>query len=71
MEITNPHEREFAGLLRVRGKNFIPHPLVRLDGFKITPDFYCCKDGTYYEVIGTRQAFHARKQKLNKQSTPD
>lgn len=66
MVALNRGEEEFKRLLLFQGKSFIDHPLVRLDGFKITPDFFCPKDQIYYEVIATRQAYQQRKHKIEK-----
>lgn len=56
-------EREFSEILIKEGKSFLYQPYLR--EFKIRPDFYCIDDDIYYEVIKTRQSYHARKDKIN------
>jgi len=63
-------EQIFARILKRKGIDFIyqPKPAFHMNylGATITyrPDFYIPSEDTYYEVVGTRQAFHANKEKL-------
>ena len=43
------------------------------DGTRYTPDFHCPKEDIYYELVGTRQAWHQSKRKLElfKKDYPD
>ena len=44
--------------------NWIHHPSTfHLNGTNYSPDFYDAERNTFIEVIGTRQAFHANKEK--------
>jgi len=63
-KINNIGERTFAKVMKARGDKFIHQPHIK--HIKLRPDFYCLNDDTYYEVIGTRQAYYAKKRKLLK-----
>jgi len=61
------HESEkiFAKFLENQNKHYIYQPTrFKLKDTTYRVDFYCLEDKTYYEVIGTRQAYSANKQKI-------
>ncbi len=60
--VVNNGEKIFKDLMNDKGFTLVPHPYIR--ELKMTPDFYCVEDKTYYEIITTRQAYHSRKQKM-------
>lgn len=62
--INNKGEKSFEEIMKSRGFTLIYQPYLK--EFKIRPDFYCIEEHKYYEVISTRQAFHARKIKMEK-----
>ena len=60
-----PCESEFADYLESQNKTWIYQPKrFRLKYTTYRADFYCPEDNTYYEVVGTRQAISAIKQKV-------
>lgn len=56
-------EQDF--LLSNAKKTYKHHPrwFLLQEGDKYMPDFYCNEDDEYIEVAGTRQAYHANKEK--------
>jgi hypothetical protein len=60
-----PKEKEFADLLNKQHKKWI-YPTKRFNLGKTTyrPDFYLPNERLYIEVVGSRQAFHANKNKI-------
>jgi len=60
--ILNKSEIKFKEMMKSKGFELIPQPYLKK--FKMRPDFYCPKTRTYYEVIGTRQAYHIKKEKI-------
>lgn len=60
--INNIGEKDFAEMMEKRGYTLIYQP--SLPSFKMRPDFYCVEDETYYEIIATKQTYHARKDKI-------
>lgn len=65
-EITNKSEKAFAEYLDSLGVQYIYQPKVLvLEGINYTPDFFVLQNSSFYEVIGTRQAFSQNKIKIN------
>jgi hypothetical protein len=69
---TKPHkirhaaEQIFADILKQSQLEFVYQPATfHFNGISYTPDFYVPKDQTFYEVIGTRQAYSLTRQKIN------
>lgn len=63
----NNREETFAVYLETQGKAFAYEPICfKLKKSRYTPDFYCPDNDTFYEVIGTRQALHASKNRIIK-----
>ena len=63
--ITNKAERQFAELLESRNNCYIYQPKdSRLIEIKYTPDFYIWTEDTFYEVVGSRQAFNQNRNKI-------
>ena len=62
-----PKEKQFADLLDKQKKEW-QYPTKRFDLGNTTyrPDFYLPNENLYIEVIGTRQAYHANKNKIFK-----
>jgi len=61
----NDREKVFADFLTTNNKTYISQPpRFKLKKTTYRTDFYCPEDNTYYEVVGTRQAFHSIKPKL-------
>lgn len=62
----NDNEKQFADFLTKNKLQFIFHPRIEvLSSINYTPDFFVLQNNTYYEVIGTRQAYHQNKIKIN------
>ncbi len=65
--IFNSAEAAFASQLEAEGKLYFYQPkafvLPELET-SYTPDFYVIEDKTFYEVIGTRQAFSYQREKI-------
>lgn len=60
----NFNEEIFIKYLEEQNKSWIYEPKrFMLHNKKYIPDFYCPEDDVYYEVIGTRHAYYANKQK--------
>jgi len=58
-------ERKFADFLIANNKTYLfQPPRFKLKKTTYRTDFYCPEDDTYYEIIGSRQAFHLNKIKL-------
>ena len=58
-------EKEFTKYLHKNGKSWIYQPeRFKLEKTTYRADFYCPENDTYYEVAGSRQAFHLIKPKL-------
>jgi len=58
-------ERQFAVRMRLRGLTMIPQPRAFEVGVTAwTPDFYCPQLDIYYEVVGTDQAWHQSREKV-------
>lgn len=63
--ITNEGEKTFAEHLDAQGLEYIYQPKCSsLTTLHYTPDFYVFQNAMYYEVVGTRQAFHQNKEKI-------
>lgn len=58
----NASENRFEQKLISEGKTLIAQPY--LQEFHLRPDFYCPEEDTYYEVIGTRQAWYQKRLKI-------
>lgn len=59
-------ERKFAEFLTKNKKTYVYQPVAfKLKNTTYRTDFYCLEDNTYYEVVGSRQAFHSNKNKIN------
>ena len=62
------HKRELRFMYeQALKKNFLqyqPRIFYLSNGTKYTPDFYSPKLNTYYELVGTRQAYHSNKEKI-------
>ena len=58
-------EQTFLNSISAKEKTYTHHPcwFKFMNGDKYMPDFYCHEDNEYIEVAGTRQAYHANKQK--------
>jgi len=64
-KLSNAHKREVEFI-----KNYFTHTdwayepaLFYLNGYRYTPDFYDRKENSFIEVCGSRQAYHANKDK--------
>jgi hypothetical protein len=69
---TKPHkirhraERVFANFLKESGLEFVYQPATfHFKAISYRPDFYVPKYGTFYEVVGSRQAYSLTRQKIN------
>lgn len=63
--IKNASEKQFAEILERRGSTYIYQPKdSRLSGINYTPDFYIWTIDTFYEIIGSRQAFNQNRAKV-------
>ncbi len=60
-----PSEFEFSEHLKSQNKSWIFQPKeFKLKNTTYRADFYCPENNTYYEVVGTRQAISAIKEKI-------
>jgi len=61
-----PKERIFASLLNYKRISWIYHPnrFILSSGKSYEPDFYLPEEKKYIEVVGTRQAYYAIKNKI-------
>jgi len=65
-KIRHKREQIFADFLTDQGKEFVYQSTVfNINGIQYRPDFYVIKEQTYYEVVGSRQAFHQNQIKIN------
>jgi len=65
-KIYNRREQIFADLLTAQGKDFFYQPAVfHVNGIQYRPDFYIPSEMIFYEVVGSRQAFHQNRQKID------
>lgn len=61
----NDNEGQFAEHLESQGKSWAYQPVkFKLKNTTYKPDFYCPENNTFYEVAGTRQAIHQRREKV-------
>ena len=66
-QIKNKREQQFARWLESRNRPYIYHPCyIRLGLDKYQPDFLLTDTGEYIEVVGSRQAFHTNRWKIEK-----
>lgn len=64
-KIYHSREQIFADLLTSQGKEYFYQPAVfHVNGIQYRPDFYTPSDMTFYEVVGSRQAFSQNRQKI-------
>jgi len=61
----NKREQEFLDKIADKDKTYIHHPqwFYLSNNTKYMPDFYCKEDDEFIEIAGTRQAYHANKDK--------
>ena len=60
----NLSEKQFYNTMKAKGFTLYFEPIrFKTSNSHYTPDFYCDENKTYYEVVGTRQAFHLNKHK--------
>lgn len=61
-----PHEaeRHYARKLCREKKEYVYQPTVELSIGVFHPDFYLIADDVYIEIVGTRQAYHIAKRKI-------
>ncbi len=60
-------EKQFADYLAKNKLHYIYQPKTKkLKELRYTPDFYVLQNHTFYEVVGTRQAYHQNKEKILK-----
>lgn len=65
-KIHNWREQIFADLLTAQGKEYFYQPAVfHVNGIQYRPDFYIPAETIFYEVVGSRQAFHQNRQKID------
>jgi hypothetical protein len=57
----NKKEEIFKKIMESKSMTLISQPYIKK--LKMRPDFYCVEDETYYEVVGTRQAWWQAKEK--------
>jgi hypothetical protein len=63
--ITNVSEKMFSEYLKRLKLQYIYQPKIQaLKGIGYTPDFYVLQNDTFYEVVGSKQAFNINKPKL-------
>ena len=67
MNIGIKRELEFASILKKQDIAYIHHPpYVTIYGERYHADFYLSQTDEYIEIIGSRQGFHSRKEKIQK-----
>jgi len=65
MIIKNLSEKKFSNYLDKQGYIYIYQPKLNMPELSnYVPDFYCFDTDYFYEVIGTRQAYHQNKERL-------
>lgn len=63
--ITNENEKLFSDYLETLDVQYIYQPKVSiLKSIGYTPDFFVLQNNSFYEVVGTRQAFSQNKRKI-------
>lgn len=62
-----PREKQFADLLDKQNRKWqYPSPRFEIEDTHYRPDFYLPDENLYIEVVGSRQAYHANKRKIEK-----
>ncbi len=67
MNVGIKRELKFACLMKKADIKFVHHPsYIPINGQRYHADFYLPTTDEYIEIIGSRQAFHSRKEKIQK-----